>query len=141
MFRRDAREQHLNRFFFFFFTLVTGPRRSLDLKLSDTRVYGPQIRARLGITALLCKVVVAHTDHTMDNGPFIKSQLASTQSTLGPCVEQIWPRYPQNLVARNFRAHRVVWSRPPSYFREIQFMLTTDLREISFMLTTDLREI
>jgi len=36
------------RFFFFFFTLVTGPRRSLGLKLSDTRVDGPQIRARLG---------------------------------------------------------------------------------------------
>ena len=33
--------------FFFFFTLVTGPRRSLSLKLSDTRVYEPQIRARL----------------------------------------------------------------------------------------------
>ena len=28
-------------FFFFFFTLVTGPRRSLSLKLSDTRVYEP----------------------------------------------------------------------------------------------------
>ena len=26
----------------FFFTLVTGPRRSLSLKLSDTRVYEPQ---------------------------------------------------------------------------------------------------
>ena len=36
----------------FFFTLVTGPRRSLSLKLSDTRVYEPQIRARLGTTAL-----------------------------------------------------------------------------------------
>ena len=32
----------------FFFTLVTGPRRSLSLKLSDTKVYEPQIRARLG---------------------------------------------------------------------------------------------
>jgi len=31
--------------FFFFFTLVTGPRRSLSLKLSDTRVYEPQLRA------------------------------------------------------------------------------------------------
>jgi len=31
---------------FFFFTLVTGPRRSLSLKLSDARVYEPQIRAR-----------------------------------------------------------------------------------------------
>ena len=32
----------------FFFTLVTGPRKSLSLKLSDTRVYVPQLRARLG---------------------------------------------------------------------------------------------
>jgi len=34
--------------FFFFFTLVTGPRRSVSLKLSDTKVRAPQIRARLG---------------------------------------------------------------------------------------------
>jgi len=33
---------------FFFFTLVTGPRRSLSLELRDARVYEPQIRARLG---------------------------------------------------------------------------------------------
>ena len=38
-------------FFFFFFTLVAGPRRSVSLTLGDTRVYGPQIRARLGTTA------------------------------------------------------------------------------------------
>jgi len=31
--------------FFFFITLVTGPRSSLRLKLGDTRVYEPQIRA------------------------------------------------------------------------------------------------
>ena len=36
-----------------FFTLVTGPRWSLSLKLSDTRVYEPRIRARLGTTAHL----------------------------------------------------------------------------------------
>jgi len=36
------------RVLLFFFTLVTGARRSLSLKLSDTRVYEPQIRARLG---------------------------------------------------------------------------------------------
>ena len=35
-------------FFFFFFTLVTGPRRALSLMLSDTRVYEPEIRTRLG---------------------------------------------------------------------------------------------
>ena len=32
--------------FFFFFTLVTGPRRSVSLKLSDTEVYEPQIQVR-----------------------------------------------------------------------------------------------
>ena len=37
--------------FFFFFTLVTGPRRSLSLNLSDAPVYEPQIRARFGTTA------------------------------------------------------------------------------------------
>ena len=31
----------------FFFTLVTGPRRFLTLKLSDIRVSEPQIRARI----------------------------------------------------------------------------------------------
>jgi len=30
-------------FLLFFFTLVKGPRRSLSLKLSDTRFYEPQI--------------------------------------------------------------------------------------------------
>jgi len=43
---------------FFFFTLVTGHRRSLSLKLSDTRVYEPHIRARLGTTAHFCRVVI-----------------------------------------------------------------------------------
>ena len=42
---------------FFFFALVTGPKRSLSLKLSDTRVYEPQIRARLGTAAHFCEVV------------------------------------------------------------------------------------
>jgi len=43
---------------FFFFTLVTDHRRSLSLKLSDTRVYEPQIRARLGITTHFYEVIV-----------------------------------------------------------------------------------
>jgi len=46
---------------FFFFTLVTGPRRSLSLKLSDTRVYEPQIRARLGTTAHFCRLQGGHS--------------------------------------------------------------------------------
>jgi len=47
----NKEEEEEDRYFFFFFTLVTGPRRSLSLKLSDTSVYAPQIRARLGTTA------------------------------------------------------------------------------------------
>ena len=38
--------------FFFFFTLVTGPRRSLSLKLSDTRFYEPQIRPMIGLAVV-----------------------------------------------------------------------------------------
>ena len=38
--------------FFFFFTLVTGPTRPWSLELSDTSIYEPQIRARLGTTAV-----------------------------------------------------------------------------------------
>jgi hypothetical protein len=33
-------ENRLPIFFFFFFTLVTGPGRSLSLKFSDETVYG-----------------------------------------------------------------------------------------------------
>ena len=38
------------------FTLVTGPRRSLSLELSDTRVHDPQAQTRLGTAALFCEV-------------------------------------------------------------------------------------
>ena len=43
------------RLLLFFFTLVTGPGRSLSLELSDTRVYEPQVRSRLGTTAHFCE--------------------------------------------------------------------------------------
>ena len=39
-------------------TLVTGPRRSLSLELSDTRVYEPQIRARLGTTPVCLSLLL-----------------------------------------------------------------------------------
>jgi len=48
MMSRLVQGEGLLIFFFVFFTLVTGPRRSLSLKQSDTRVYAPQTRARLG---------------------------------------------------------------------------------------------
>jgi len=47
----------------FVFTLVTGPRRSLSLKLSDTRVYEPQIRARLGTTLSAQHTTQSRTPH------------------------------------------------------------------------------
>jgi len=40
-------------------TLVAGPRRSLSLEVSDTRIYEPYVRSRLGITAPFCQVVLA----------------------------------------------------------------------------------
>ena len=51
--RKDATSS-ARCFFFFFFTLVTGPRRSLSLKLSDTRVCEPQIRARVTFLSTFC---------------------------------------------------------------------------------------
>jgi len=52
---------------FFFFTLVTGPRRSLSLKLSDTRVYGrhpapliPRERARYRTVGVQGYMYLAH---------------------------------------------------------------------------------
>ena len=47
---RVVRDAVIRILFFFVLTLVTGPRRSLIIKLSDTRVYAPQIRARLETT-------------------------------------------------------------------------------------------
>ena len=40
-------------FLCFFFTIVTGPRRSLSPKLGDTRVSEPQIRAQMADGELL----------------------------------------------------------------------------------------
>ena len=45
------------RFLFLIITLDPGPRRHLSIELSDTKVYGPEIRARLGTAAHFCKVV------------------------------------------------------------------------------------
>jgi len=53
--------------FFFFFTLVTGPRRSWSLKLRDTRVYEPQIpsavRISLNLTESLNRISLNRTEH------------------------------------------------------------------------------
>ena len=67
--RRGACVQDPKHFFmrppslFFSFTLVTGPRRSLCLKLSDATVYEPQIRARLGIYAHGNELIILTPSH------------------------------------------------------------------------------
>ena len=65
----------VHTFFFFFFTLVTGPRRSLSLQLSDTKVYEPQLvhtpNTSLGMAA------VGRSRHTQD------SHSAHTRQSLG----------------------------------------------------------
>ena len=57
--KRGWTSQLLDFFLFFFFTLVTGSRRSFSLELSVTKVYEPQIRARLGTTVHFCTVVAS----------------------------------------------------------------------------------
>ena len=56
----------------FFFTLVTSPRRSLSLNLSDTRVYEPQIQARLGTTAHFCEVITCERGRAPSYGPTVR---------------------------------------------------------------------
>ena len=64
LFVSSERAEKNNFFFFFFFTPGTSPRKSLSLKLSDIRVYEPQIRARLGTTAHFCRVAVLKLNRT-----------------------------------------------------------------------------
>ena len=61
-----ARESNLietrpPNFLFFLIILDAGPRRRLSLELSDTKVYGPYIRAHLG-TAMCLKLTSAQVD-------------------------------------------------------------------------------
>ena len=65
---------------FFFFTLVTSPRRSLSLKLSDTRVYEPQIRARLGTKTHFCEVVCTPQRRVAERTPHRSNRTKSESS-------------------------------------------------------------
>ena len=67
----------------FFLTLVTGHRRSLNLKLSDTRVCEPQIRARLGTTAHFCSPIWRGRRRRTARGKGPKRA-----SNAGPCKSQ-----------------------------------------------------
>jgi len=67
--------------FFFLFTFVTGPRRSLSLKLSETRVYEPPIRAGLGtITHFLVAWREKRRGRGKDPGPPVQSWVKLTRA-------------------------------------------------------------
>ena len=82
--------------FFVFLTLVTGPRKSLSLELSDKRVYEYQMRARLGTTAQMWLGVGAVSYlHTVDVEGFfgakfrvLRDQICITQGPAVHCVEE-----------------------------------------------------
>jgi len=99
----------LSEFFFFFFTLVTGPSRSLGLKLSDTRVYEPQIRARLGTgMRVQGRRLTALSDRTDEGGP--RGPLALAYAAAGrsrpACCARNFAWFRRGLV---FKAHRLVY--------------------------------
>ena len=74
-------------------TLLTGPRRSLSLKLSDTRVYEPQIRARLGTTSHFCQ---AHRDRHL-----MVPRNESRQPLRAQRAARV-PRVPENFTTATF---------------------------------------
>jgi len=76
--------------FFVFFTLVTGPRRSLSLKLGDTRVYEPHIRARLGTTAHFCEA----QHPTISHQPFQRQETIQLQRIKTSTL--LLPPFPRN---------------------------------------------
>ena len=51
-------------------TRITGPRRSVSLTLRDTRVYEPQLRARIGTTGVSTSVI-SQFNHTSDSEPLV----------------------------------------------------------------------
>ena len=71
--------------FFFFFTLDTGPRRSLSLKLSDTRVR--PILARIASPVLL----QAHSQLAL-------LKMAQVRAIIWPCLFQVGSRAAHRLM-------------------------------------------
>ena len=81
--------------FFFFFTLVTGPSRSLSLKLGDTRVYEPQIRARLGTTTHFWRVCQGRLTWSSSDAmqAAVRCSSERTLTTLPPSPSALALRY------------------------------------------------
>ena len=80
-------------FFFFVFTLVAGPKRSSSLKLSDTRVYEPQIRVLIVTTTHLqvsCQLEDSQLTRQLEN-----SQLSARAHCRSPSARR--RRYHVNL--------------------------------------------
>ena len=77
-------------FFDFFSFLVTVLRRFLSLKLSDTRVYEPQIRALLVTTTNFCAVVVLYCQPTGQHPLYHRNDLVDRPRAMGA-----WLSFPQ----------------------------------------------
>ena len=124
--RRRARPPGTSLLFFFFITRVTGPRRSLSLKLSDTRVYEPELRARLGTAVHFCKVVVLRrASHARSSPPTSRhthlpslALFLSLSPSLSLALLQAYP--PGTPTARNPLAPHLLGARvhvPPALRR------------------------
>ena len=103
----------------FFFILVTGPRRSLSLKLSATRVYAPQIRGPLDyLTTTSC--ITCFAPASFHHGECLHTEKAHRllhHSTLGLRVikkkkNPALPRFPVRRWLLLFLFHL---GCPPSY--------------------------
>jgi len=95
---------------FFFFTLIVGARRSLSLKLSDTRVYAPKIRARLRTTAHFCKVV-AHILGWMDG---LQSDSSNNSFRYESLMDWWGPTW---------REDALFWDRPRVVYHRVYFTI------------------
>ena len=86
----------------FFFTLVTGPRRSLSLELSDTRVYEPQ-------TEMLVPTLQTCMFPTLEAE---KVQSAANHIRLTPCIPQPTKTKPQFLFSISRTSFEADWLPP-----------------------------
>ena len=60
-------------------TLLLSSLLLSSLELSDTKVYGPQIRARLGTASRFCEVAVLKP-RTVPNGATLSSKIGRTMT-------------------------------------------------------------
>ena len=78
-------------------TLYPRPRSPSPPRIQPSHTLSTNHQVCQDVRGMRVRVDAGSPYRTVDYGPFIKSQLASPQLTLGPYMVQIWSRYPQNL--------------------------------------------